>query len=94
MADEGLIEETRDLLKKGYSPDLKSMKAIGYRHVIRYLQGEWPFEETITKLKRDTRRYAKRQLTWLRAEPDVIWVDPKDLDMVKEKVDLFLSETT
>jgi len=94
MADEGLIEETRDLLKKGYSPDLNSMKAIGYRHMIRYLQGEWSLEETITKLKRDTRRYAKRQLTWFRAEPGIIWVDPKDLDMVKEKIDLFLSEST
>jgi len=94
MADKGLIEETRDLLKKGYSPDLKSMKAIGYRHVIRYLQGEWSLEETITKLKRDTRRYAKRQLTWFRAEPGIIWVDPKDLDMVIKKIHLFLSQGT
>ena len=94
MADKGLIEETRDLLKQGYSPDLNSMKAIGYRHMIRYLQGEWSLEETITKLKRDTRRYAKRQLTWFRAEPGVIWIDPKDLDMVKEKIHLFLSEST
>lgn len=94
MADKGLIEETQYLLKKGYSPDLNSMKAIGYRHMIRYLQGEWSLEETITKLKRDTRRYAKRQLTWFRAEPGVIWVDPKDLDMVIKKVHLFLSEGT
>jgi len=94
MADKGLIEETRDLLKKGYSPDLKSMKAIGYRHMIRYLQGEWSLEETITKLKRDTRRYAKRQSTWFRAEPGIIWVDPKDLDMVIKKIHLFLSQGT
>ena len=93
MADKGLVEETRDLLKMGYSPDLKSMKAIGYRHMIRYLKGEWSMEETITKLKRDTRRYAKRQLTWFRAERGVIWVDPKDLNMVIKKIRLFLSES-
>ena len=92
MADRGLIEETRDLLKKGYSPGLKSMKAIGYRHMFRYLHGEWSLEETITRLKRDTRRYAKRQLTWFRAEPGVIWVDPRALDMVIKKIRLFLSE--
>ena len=92
MAEKGLIEETRGLLSKGYSPDLKSMKAIGYRHVIRYLEGEWSLEETIANLKRDTRRYAKRQLTWFRSEPGVIWVDPEDLDMVIEKIHLFLSE--
>jgi len=94
MADKGLIEETRALLESGYSPDLKSMKAIGYRHMIRYLKGEWSLEETITKLKRDTRRYAKRQLTWFKAEPNVIWVDPKDTDMVIKKIRLFLSERT
>ena len=94
MADKGLIEETQDLLKQGYSPDLNSMKAIGYRHMIRYLQGEWSLEETIIRLKRDTRRYAKRQLTWFRAEPGVIWVDPNDLDMLIKKINLFLSEST
>ena len=94
MAEKGLIQETRDLLKKGYSTDLKSMKAIGYRHMIRYLQGEWSLEETITILKRDTRRYAKRQLTWFKAERGVIWVDPKDSDMVIKKIELFLSEGT
>jgi len=94
MADKGLIEETRGLLKQGYSPDLNSMKSIGYRHMIRYLQGKWSLEETIIRLKRDTRRYAKRQLTWFRAEPGVIWVDPNDLDMVIKKIHLFLSEST
>jgi tRNA dimethylallyltransferase len=94
MVDKGLMEETRDLLKMGYSPDLKSMNAIGYRHMIRYLKGEWSLEETITKLKRDTRRYAKRQLTWFRAEPGVKWVDPKDVDVVIRKTRLFLSEST
>jgi len=92
MIDMGLIEETRALLKKGYSPELKPMKAIGYRHMVTYLQGKWSLEEAIACLQRDTRRYAKRQLTWFRAEPDVIWIDPEAVDMVLEKINRFLSE--
>ncbi|MDQ1336681.1 MAG: tRNA dimethylallyltransferase [Thermodesulfobacteriota bacterium] len=93
MADMGLLKETRNLLNQGYSPDLKSMKAIGYRHMVRHLQGELSFTEAIEALKRDTRRYAKRQLTWFRAEPNVIWVDPDAIDMVLDMVTSFLSET-
>lgn len=93
MLNRGLIEETRGLLDRGYSPDLKSMKAIGYRHAIRHLQGKWSLEETVFSLKRDTRRYAKRQLTWFRGESGVIWVDPGDLNMVIEKVQEFLDKT-
>ncbi|MCF8142453.1 MAG: tRNA (adenosine(37)-N6)-dimethylallyltransferase MiaA [Deltaproteobacteria bacterium] len=92
MADMGLLEETRHLLEKGYSPDLRPMKAIGYRHMVRHLKGEWSFEEAIHTLKRDTRRYAKRQFTWFRAEPEVIWIDPDGIDVVLEQIELFLSE--
>jgi tRNA dimethylallyltransferase len=92
MADMGLLQETRHLLNQGYSPDLRSMKAIGYRHMIRHLKGEWSFEEAIHTLKRDTRRYAKRQLTWFRAESDIIWIDPEAIDMVLSKIETFLSE--
>jgi len=91
MISMGLIEETRALLKNGYSPELKPMKAIGYRHIIRYLQGKWSLEEAIACLQRDTRRYAKRQLTWFRAEPDAIWIDPRAVDMVLDKIHRFLA---
>ena len=94
MMEMGLMEETRNLLKKGFSPDLKPMKAIGYRHMVTYLQGEWSLEETIDKLQRDTRRYAKRQLTWFRSDPDVIWVAPDHFNAVLDKVQRFLSEST
>jgi tRNA dimethylallyltransferase len=92
MADMGLLQETRHLLNQGYSPDLRSMKAIGYRHMVRHLKGDWSFEEAIHTLKRDTRRYAKRQLTWFRAESDIIWIDPEAIDMVLKKIETFLSE--
>ena len=86
MVDGGLIEETRQLLKKGYSPDLKPLKAIGYRHMIMYLKGEWSLEEAITKLQGDTRRYAKRQLTWFKADQEVVWVSAADFGHVLKKV--------
>jgi tRNA dimethylallyltransferase len=92
MVDMGLLKETRHLLNQGYSPDLRSMKAIGYRHMVRHLKGEWSFEEAVHTLKRDTRRYAKRQFTWFRAESDVIWIDPAGIDMVLKKIESFLSE--
>jgi tRNA dimethylallyltransferase len=93
MADMGLLEETRHLLNQGYLPDLKPMKAIGYRHMVRHLNGEWSFEEAIQTLKKDTRRYAKRQLTWFRAESDVIWIDPHEIDVVLTMIRSFLSES-
>jgi len=92
MVDMGLLDETRDLLNQGYSPDLRPMQAIGYRHMVRHLMGEWSLEEAIHALKMDTRRYAKRQVTWFRGEPDVIWIDRDDRDMVLETITSFLSE--
>ena len=75
MIDSGLINEVQGLLKMGYSPELKPMQAIGYRHIIGYLKGRWDLDEATTLIQRDTRRYAKRQLTWFSADPDVIWVN-------------------
>ncbi len=78
MLKKGLLEEVKSLLQKGYHGGLKSMQSLGYKHIIQYLKGEWDFETTITLFKRDTRRYAKRQLTWFRADKRVKWleVDP------------------
>ncbi len=93
MVENGLVEETESLLRKGYSPDLKPMKAIGYRHMINYLKGDWSLDEAISELQKDTRRYAKRQLTWFRADPEVTWIDPEDFYMFEDKVKGFLIET-
>jgi tRNA dimethylallyltransferase len=86
MVEGGLVEETENLLMQGYSPDLKPMKAIGYRHIIRHLKREWTLIEAINRIQRDTRRYAKRQITWFRADPDASWVDPEDFDPILQKV--------
>lgn len=94
MAKGGLKAETEMLLKRGYSPDLKPMKAIGYRHMIKHLEGSSTIEETIREIQRDTRRYSKRQLTWFRADPDAIWIGPENFDSILQKVKDFMSGTT
>jgi len=78
MIDSGLISEVERLLTMGYSPELKPMQAIGYRHIVGYLKGRWNLDEATRLIQRDTRRYAKRQLTWLRADSDIVWVNPDD----------------
>lgn len=76
MVEEGLADEVRALLARGYGPELKSMQSLGYRHLCAFLRGEATWEEALRAMKRDTRRYAKRQLTWFRADPTIVWVSP------------------
>ncbi len=92
MVEAGLVQETEKLLRKGYSPNLKPMRAIGYRHMVAYLRGEWSMEEAIVNLQRDTRRYAKRQLTWFNADPEIEWVAPGDFDVILKRVRKFFSQ--
>ena len=90
MIDIGLIEETKILLDAGYSPRLKSMQAIGYRHIIDYLNGGWGLDEAIRVILKDTRRYAKRQFTWFRADKDAHWVDPENRQGIIDKAFTFI----
>jgi tRNA dimethylallyltransferase len=78
MFRHGLVDEVRGLLAKGYAPGLKPMKALGYRHVVSLLDGGVPLPEAVAQMKRDTRRYAKRQRTWLSREPEAVWTGPED----------------
>ena len=75
MVRQGMVAEVRTLLSRGYGPEVRSMGSLGYRHVLRHLLGEISLEQAIAEWKRDTRRYAKRQMTWLCAERDVRWVE-------------------
>jgi len=91
MFEEGLVEEIRGLLRKGIPPGAKPFEAIGYRHVLAELDSCNSWEETIRIIQRDTRRYAKRQMTWFRNQPDVTWLDGTgDSDEIKNKVHEFL----
>jgi tRNA dimethylallyltransferase len=91
MMEGGLLEEARSLLEKGYNRELKSMQAIGYRHAVACLEGAWSLEEAVERLQADTRRYAKRQMTWLRGEPGIHWHHPEERDLILEEVDAFLN---
>jgi tRNA dimethylallyltransferase len=91
MVADGLLDEVRVLLERGYTPDLKAMQSIGYRHMVAYLQGETGWEETLRLLKRDTRRYAKRQLTWFRADAQIVWTAPDALAEVLPAITAFLA---
>ncbi|WDV47831.1 tRNA (adenosine(37)-N6)-dimethylallyltransferase MiaA [Clostridiaceae bacterium M8S5] len=78
MIEEGLISEVEELLNKGYDKNLVSMQGLGYKEMVSYLNGYISLEEAIEVLKRDTRRFAKRQLTWFRREKYVNWVNVDD----------------
>lgn len=73
MLDQGLIEEVQSLLERGYSEDLTAFKGLGYKEIIAYLKGRWDLAGAIDILKRDTRRYAKRQLTWFKRYNMIKW---------------------
>ena len=90
MLEGGLIEETENLLKAGYSPDLKPLQSIGYRHAAEYLKNIRGYDETLELLQRDTRRYAKRQLTWFRSDPEMIWAYPEEKGKIEKKIKEFI----
>ena len=75
MLAQGLVPEVQDLRRR-YPANLKPLQSLGYRHVSAYIDEELPWAEMVEQLKRDTRRYAKRQLTWFRADPELRWLEP------------------
>lgn len=96
MFEQGLVEEVRMLLTMGYQRNLVSMQGLGYKEVAAYLEGELTLEEAKEIIKRDTRHFAKRQITWFKREEDVDWIMMEDykntsqvtaglLDRLKEK---------
>lgn len=75
MIEDGLVEEVRNLQNMGCYKEQVSMQGLGYKEILRYLEGEITLEEAVYLIKRDTRHFAKRQLTWFRREKEVIWID-------------------
>jgi len=90
MLGNGLHKEVTALLKKGYAPELKPMRSIGYLHMIKYIRNEWTESEMFEKLTRDTRRYAKRQYTWFNKVKDLLWFNREQSDEVNASVLEFL----
>lgn len=91
MIAAGLVEETRELLARGYREDLKPMQSLGYKHIFNYLKGICSLEEAQALMARDTRKYAKRQMTWFRAEKDMIWMSPDDMPGIRQVIANFLN---
>jgi len=87
MMAAGLLDEVRGLLADGYGRELKSMRSIGYKEAVAYLCGDVDLGETIRLIKRNTRWYAKRQLTWFKADSDILWFENS------EKFDTLLKHT-
>lgn len=75
MMDSGLVEEVKSLQTMGCHRGMVSMQGLGYKEILAFLEGEITLEEAVYLLKRDTRHFAKRQLTWFRREKDVVWID-------------------
>jgi tRNA dimethylallyltransferase len=78
MIVSGLVEEIESLLDRGVTPETKAMRSIGYRQICAFLSGEYPMEEAVRLIKRDTRRYAKRQMTWFNSDNEIYWVEYSD----------------
>jgi tRNA dimethylallyltransferase len=79
MIGEGLFDEVRRLMEMGYHEHLRPMQALGYRHMSSFIRGEENWDTAVDTLKRDTRHYAKRQLTWFRKDSGINWFDPGDI---------------
>ena len=90
MIDDGLMDEVKDLRQRGYDRNLKPLQSIGYRQAAMVLFGETDLPEATAQIKKETRKYAKRQLTWFRSEPDVRWFDPQEISNIGVEVDNFL----
>ena len=85
MMEQGLVEEVIKLKEMGLTKDMISMQGLGYKEIMAYLEGETTLEEAITLLKRDTRHFAKRQLTWFRREKDVVWIHKDEASYDEKK---------
>ncbi len=91
MVEKGLTGEVQSLLARGFSESLKAMQSLGYRHMLGYLKGTLPLGDAVARMKRDTRNYAKRQLTWFRADGEMIWFHPDETDGMRKRIEVFLS---
>lgn len=92
MLDDGLVEEVRALREKGYTRDMVSMQGLGYKEILDYLAGEISLEEAVYRIKRDTRHFAKRQITWFKRERDVIWLSKEEFQYQDNQLLQYIKE--
>lgn len=92
MLEEGLLDEVQRLKDLGYGRNMVSMQGIGYKEILAFLEEECTLEEAVYILKRDTRHFAKRQLTWFRREKDVTWINKQDFGYDEQKILAYMME--
>lgn len=85
MIENGLVDEVKAILKAGYPKELQSLNTVGYQEIIKYLDGDWPREKAIEKIKTSTRRYAKRQMTWFKRWGFINWLDAGEKSVLELK---------
>ncbi|MER0279339.1 tRNA (adenosine(37)-N6)-dimethylallyltransferase MiaA [Clostridioides difficile] len=96
MLENGLVEEVKKLLSMGFKKDMISMQGIGYKEILKYLDGEYTYEEAIEIIKRDSRRYAKRQITWFKRYETAKWFDLdkyESIDILKNEIILYIKDS-
>ena len=86
MMEAGLVEEVRRLRKMGYDRNMVSMQGLGYKELLAWMDGEYSLDEAVRILKRDTRHFAKRQITWFKREKNVIWMNKQDYGYDDKKI--------
>lgn len=91
MIEAGLLQEARALRDRGVRPDARCMQAIGYRHMIPVIEGSDTLANALVAMQRDTRRFARRQRTWLRGVPEALWRHPDDAEGIEKEVAAFLA---
>lgn len=82
MMEHGFLDEVRNLLSMGYDPGLKPMQSLGYKQLVQHIRGELSLEAAVRLIQRDTRHYAKRQMTWFRGDSDFFWFDAEKEDEI------------
>ena len=92
MIKNGLVEEVNNVLSKGYSTILNALNTVGYKEIIKYLENEISLDEAISLIKRNTRRFAKRQLTWFRKDKRIKWIPIKDIKQIEKISTAILEE--
>ena len=92
MVEAGLLDEVRGLMDRGYSEKLKPLQSLGYRQVLSFIQGRCGWDQAIAEINRETWQYAKRQMTWFRADKTIAWYGPEETQKIEGQTRKFLAQ--
>lgn len=90
MIEAGLVEEAEKIIRMGYDEKVKPLQSLGYKYIIRYIRNKLTLEEALKLMQRDTRHYARRQMTWFRGEDGIEWFHPDETGLIRLRIERFL----